>query len=141
MKGPEHWGLVVRTPEGELWKKSWLGSTWNKKGIWKYPLFRGVASMVEMMRVGMRALNLSAEVALGGGKALRITASGNGPQSPYVQSVRWNGKPWTKNWIGHADLARGGELAFVMGDKPSRFGTAKADRPPSYHPGPRPTRA
>lgn len=65
MKGPEHWGLVVRTPEGELWKKSWLGSTWNKKGIWKYPLFRGVASMVEMMRIGMRALNLSAEVALG----------------------------------------------------------------------------
>ena len=65
MKGPEHWGLVVRTPEGGLWKKSWLGSTWNKKGIWKYPLFRGVASMVEMMRVGMRALNLSAEVALG----------------------------------------------------------------------------
>jgi predicted alpha-1,2-mannosidase len=74
----------------------------------------------------------AAEVALGGGKTLRITASGNGPQAPYVQSVRWNGKPWTKNWIAHADLARGGELAFVMGPKPSKFGTAKADRPPSY---------
>jgi putative alpha-1,2-mannosidase len=48
-----------------------------------------------------------------------------------VQSVRWNGKPWTKNWIAHKDLAQGGTLEFTMGDKPSRFGAAKADRPPS----------
>ena len=59
-------------------------------------------------------------------------APGNGPDTPYIRAVRWNGKPWTKNWIAHADLARGGELAFVMGPKPSKFGTAKADRPPSY---------
>jgi predicted alpha-1,2-mannosidase len=72
------------------------------------------------------------EVALGGGKALRVIANGNGPDRPYIQSVRWNGKPWTKNWIAHADLAKGGELVFEMGDKPSRFGTAKADRPPSF---------
>ncbi len=72
------------------------------------------------------------EVALGGGKTLRVVANGNGADRPYIQSVRWNGKPWTKNWIAHADLAKGGELVFEMGDKPSRFGTAKADRPPSF---------
>lgn len=65
MKGPEHWGLVVRTPQGGLWRKSWLSATWHKQGIWLKPVFRGMATMVEMMRVGMRALNLSAEVALG----------------------------------------------------------------------------
>jgi predicted alpha-1,2-mannosidase len=73
-----------------------------------------------------------AEVRLGQGKTLRVIAHGNAADAPYVQSIRWNGKPWTRNWISHADLAKGGELEFEMGTKPSRFGTAKADRPPSF---------
>ena len=73
-----------------------------------------------------------AEMRLGRGKVLRVIAEGNAPDAPYVQSVRWNGRPWTRNWISHADLAKGGELEFVMGRKPSRFGAAKADRPPSF---------
>ncbi|MGK6320513.1 GH92 family glycosyl hydrolase [Sphingomonas sp. DT-204] len=73
-----------------------------------------------------------AEVEVGAGKTLRIRASGNAPDRPYVQSVRWNGKPWTRNWIAHAELVKGGELVFEMGAKPSRFGTAKKDRPPSF---------
>ena len=65
MKGPEHWGLVVREPDGSLWKTAWLGATWLKRGIWKFCIIRGFASMVEMMKVGMKALSLSAERALG----------------------------------------------------------------------------
>ncbi|MDL2263495.1 DUF1385 domain-containing protein [Synergistaceae bacterium OttesenSCG-928-I11] len=65
MKGPEHWGLVVREPDGALWSKAWLGADWLKKGAWKWPVVRGFANMVEMMRVGIRALSLSAERALG----------------------------------------------------------------------------
>ena len=74
----------------------------------------------------------TAEMDLGRGRRLRVVADGNAPDRPYVQSVRWNGKPWSRNWIAHADLVRGGELAFTMGPAPSTFGTAKADRPPSY---------
>ncbi len=73
-----------------------------------------------------------AGVRLGQGKTLRVIARGNAADAPYVQSMRWNGKPWTRNWISHADLAKGGELEFEMGRAPSRFGTAKADRPPSF---------
>lgn len=73
-----------------------------------------------------------AEVDLGGGRMLRVRAPGNGPNSPYVQSVSWNGRPWTRNWIAHAELAKGGELLFRMGPKPSRFGSAERDRPPSF---------
>ena len=65
MKGPEHWGLVVREPDGSLWRSAWLGATWLKRGIWKLYIIRGFASMVEMMKVGMKALSLSAERALG----------------------------------------------------------------------------
>ena len=73
-----------------------------------------------------------AEVDVGDGKTLTVRANGNAPGSPYIQSARWNGGPWTNNWISHADLMAGGELVFEMGPKPSRFGAAKADRPPSF---------
>jgi predicted alpha-1,2-mannosidase len=74
-----------------------------------------------------------AEVNVGGGKKLVIEAPGNAPDRPYVQSVRWNGQPWTRSWIAHADIIRGGTLTFRMGAEPNRdFGRAHADRPPSF---------
>ncbi|QNK00115.1 GH92 family glycosyl hydrolase [Dyella telluris] len=74
-----------------------------------------------------------AEVQLAGGKKLVVQTTGNGKGRPYIQSVTWNGKPWTKSWITHAELTQGGTLAFVMGDKPNTsFGSSPADRPPSF---------
>lgn len=74
----------------------------------------------------------TAVVDLGKGRTLSVVAHGNAPDRPYVQSVTWNGVPWTKNWISHADLVKGGTLVFEMGASPSRFGAAKGDRPPSF---------
>jgi predicted alpha-1,2-mannosidase len=74
-----------------------------------------------------------AEIDLGDGKHLIVETAGNGPGKPYIQSVTWNGKAWTKSWISHAELARGGKLAFVMGERPNMtFGMAPVDRPPSF---------
>jgi predicted alpha-1,2-mannosidase len=74
-----------------------------------------------------------AEVQLGGNKSLIVQTQGNGPGKPYIQSVTWNGKPWTKSWISHAELTAGGTLSFQMGDKPNpSFGSALADRPPAF---------
>ncbi|RMB54543.1 putative alpha-1,2-mannosidase [Sphingomonas sp. PP-CE-3A-406] len=73
-----------------------------------------------------------AEMRVGNGRTLVVEARGNAPDRPYVQSVTWNRKPWTKSWITHADIVRGGRLVFEMGDKPNRnFGRAPADRPPA----------
>ncbi len=73
-----------------------------------------------------------AEMRVGGGRTLVVEARGNAADRPYVQSVTWNGKPWTKSWIAHADIVRGGRLVFEMGDTPNRdFGRALADRPPA----------
>ena len=67
------------------------------------------------------------------GKKLVVEAKGNGPDSPYIQSVTWNGQPWSKSWITHADLAAGGTLVFQMGKTPNKqFGAAPGDRPPSF---------
>jgi predicted alpha-1,2-mannosidase len=74
-----------------------------------------------------------AEVQVGGGRTLVIETKDNGPGRAYIQSVTWNGQPWTKSWIPHKALAAGGTLAFVMGDTPNEdFGKAPSDRPPSF---------
>ncbi len=73
-----------------------------------------------------------AEMRVGKGRTLVVEARGNAADRPYVQSVTWNGKPWTKSWIAHADIVRGGRLVFEMSDTPNRnFGRAPADRPPA----------
>ena len=73
------------------------------------------------------------ELTVEAGRKLLIEAPGAGPDAVYIQQVRWNGKPWTKNWISHRDLAAGGHLQFLMGREPNRsFGSAPADRPPSF---------
>jgi predicted alpha-1,2-mannosidase len=77
-----------------------------------------------------------AEVDVGNSRTLTVRANGNAPDRPYIQSVRWRGKPWTKNWIAHSELIQGGDLVFEMGARPSRFGAAKRDRPPSFARGP-----
>ncbi len=74
-----------------------------------------------------------AEMMLANGKKLIVQARNNGGGKPYIQSVTWNGKPWTKSWISHAELAAGGTLEFEMGEKPNeRFGSALQDRPPAF---------
>ena len=74
-----------------------------------------------------------AEIELAGGRKLVIRTLDNGPNRPYIQSVTWNGQPWTRSWISHADLVAGGTLEFHMSDTPNvQFGAAPADRPLSF---------
>ena len=74
-----------------------------------------------------------ATIALANGKALVIQAQENGPDKPYVQSVTWDGKPYTKSWFSHAQIAQGGTIVMRMGAQPNEsFGLAAEDRPPSF---------
>ncbi|KAF1722825.1 GH92 family glycosyl hydrolase [Pseudoxanthomonas wuyuanensis] len=74
-----------------------------------------------------------AELDVGGGRVLRIVARRTSAKNVYVQRVRWNGQPYTRSWIRHADLAAGGTLEFEMGPKPNlAFGAAEEDLPPSF---------
>lgn len=64
-----------------------------------------------------------------GNKTFTIKAVNNSADNIYIQSVQLNGKPYTKSYIEYADIMKGGKLEFVMGSKPSAFGTAVNDRP------------
>ncbi|MGC9371800.1 MAG: DUF1385 domain-containing protein [Thermovirgaceae bacterium] len=65
MRGPERWGLSVRTLEGHIRRHTWVNRPWSRKSPWSLPVFRGVATMAEMLYTGTKALSLSAEISLG----------------------------------------------------------------------------
>jgi predicted alpha-1,2-mannosidase len=73
----------------------------------------------------------SATLRLGNGAAFTVRRVGP-PSAPYIQSATLDGLPWTRSWIRHEDLLKGGELVLTMGGKPNRdWGSAPADRPSS----------
>ncbi len=73
-----------------------------------------------------------AEVELGPGKKLIVEAKRTAPADQYIQSITINGKPHTKLWFRHADIANGATIVFSMGPKPSQqFGAGEDALPPS----------
>ncbi|MCF6476550.1 glycoside hydrolase family 92 protein [Nonomuraea sp. MG754425] len=72
-----------------------------------------------------------ATVRLGDGRKLVVRAPGNSARNVYVQGLTVNGKPYGKTYLPHDLIARGGELVFEMGPKPSRWGTGPDAAPPS----------
>lgn len=66
---------------------------------------------------------------VGNGKTFTVLAKDNSDKNVYVQRVMLNGKPYTKSYISYDDIIKGGTLELVMGPKPSKWGTAKVDRP------------
>lgn len=61
----------------------------------------------------------SAELALDGGKVLKVKAVNQSAENIYVQSVTLNGQRLTEPFITHSQIADGGELVFTMGSAPA----------------------
>ena len=53
------------------------------------------------------------------GKAFTIIAENASSENIYIQSAELNGQPYTHNYLLHEDIMKGGELHFVMGNKPN----------------------
>ena len=68
---------------------------------------------------------------VGNNKTFTIEANNNSKLNIYIQSATLNGKPFTKTWITHQEITRGGTLIFEMGAKPNKkWGTNPEDVPP-----------
>ncbi|HUZ97030.1 MAG TPA: glycoside hydrolase family 92 protein, partial [Edaphobacter sp.] len=64
------------------------------------------------------------------GKKFVVVAEGLSASHPYVESVSLNGKPLTRSFLRQEEIVGGGELRFVMGDKPNKtWATSVAARP------------
>ena len=67
------------------------------------------------------------------GKQLEISAPANSDNNRYVRALNYNGRGYTKNFLNHYDLLRGGRLKFEMGSQPNRTrGTKESDLPYSF---------
>ncbi|MCD7721569.1 MAG: GH92 family glycosyl hydrolase [Prevotellaceae bacterium] len=71
----------------------------------------------------------TAVIDLGEGKTLTIRTHGGSDKAIYVQEVRLNGKPYPYSYIRHQQLVEGAELDFLMGEKPSKWGTQPKHQP------------
>lgn len=67
------------------------------------------------------------------GKKFIIEAPQNSNDNKYVQSVAMNDIGYTKNWLNHFELLKGGKLKVNMGSEPGKtWGSSKADVPFSF---------
>ena len=75
----------------------------------------------------------SVEIDLENGKTLKIKSTNNPKKNRYIEEMNFNGKPYTKNYLTHDDLMKGGEILFDMGAQPNKKrGTKREDFPYSF---------
>jgi len=66
MRSPVSTAVAVRTPEGKiLARKLDIKQLKDRCSVWTKPVFRGAAILIDTLRLGMKALNWSAEIAEG----------------------------------------------------------------------------
>ena len=73
-----------------------------------------------------------ARVRLASGKELVVETRRRSSDDTYIQSIMFNGKPYTKVWFNHSDISHGGHFLFTMSDHPNKeFGAGEEAAPPS----------
>jgi predicted alpha-1,2-mannosidase len=78
-----------------------------------------------------------ATVHLENGRDLVVRAPENSAKNVYVQGLKVDGRTWTSTSLPHALLAKGAELEFAMGPRPSSWGTGEDAAPVSITKGDR----
>lgn len=74
------------------------------------------------------------KMALPNGKQMIVRAKNAGKANPYIQAVTLNGAPYTKVYIDHETLLKGGVLEFEMGGSPNKeWGIFEKDWPSSMN--------
>lgn len=75
----------------------------------------------------------SAVIHLENGKKFTINAPENSAENFYIDNMKLNGKRYTRNFIKHQDIMRGGKMDISMSSKANaQRATAKEDRPYSF---------
>lgn len=65
-----------------------------------------------------------ATLRLKNGNTFKIIAKNNNERNKYFQSLKLNNIDYNLTWISYADMQKGGELTFEMGESPNKdFGT------------------
>lgn len=68
---------------------------------------------------GSPAVN-EARIKVRDGKIFSVKATNNSRENIYIQSISFNGKPYTKTYLTYNDIMQGGELVIDMGNQPGK---------------------
>ncbi|WKK56819.1 GH92 family glycosyl hydrolase [Sphingobacterium sp. BN32] len=69
-------------------------------------------------------------ISLNSGKKVIIETKDNSDQNRYIQSMKFNGKNYSKNFIKHSEVMKGANLSFDMGAEPNKKrGVSRGDLP------------
>jgi len=72
-------------------------------------------------------------VALENGNIIQINAPTNSSENRYIQTINFNGNPYSKNYFKYSELQKGATIHFEMGAEPSKSrGTNDSDLPKSF---------
>ncbi|UKJ06899.1 GH92 family glycosyl hydrolase [Solitalea lacus] len=72
-------------------------------------------------------------IQLENGKTFTIQAPENSDKNLYIKNALFNGNSYTKNWINHFEVMKGGNLLFEMNAAPNlQKGTKPEDEPYSF---------
>lgn len=63
MRGPKYIGIAVRKPDGDIQTKVETIPEIYSKGIFQYPVIRGIGALISSMSIGIGALTYSADMA------------------------------------------------------------------------------
>ena len=73
-----------------------------------------------------------ASIEVGEGKSFSVIARNVSRRRRYVQSATLDGEPFSRSYLRHEEIMRGGTLELRMGSQPNHeWGSAMAQRPPS----------
>lgn len=73
------------------------------------------------------------KVNLPNGKVIDIHAKDNSVDNFYIESMKVNGKKYTKNYLTHEDLIKGAKIQYKMSSEPNKTrGVEKDDMPYSF---------
>ncbi len=65
MRGTDHWAVAVRRPSGEIYlERHATSDVPRRRPIWRKPLLRGMFALVDALKVGTRALTISANASV-----------------------------------------------------------------------------
>lgn len=71
-----------------------------------------------------------AKIAVKDGKYFQVQVRNNSKKNIYIQQITLNGQRYTKSYLLHEDIMKGGKLVIDMGPSPSTtWGVKPADRP------------
>jgi predicted alpha-1,2-mannosidase len=72
----------------------------------------------------------SIRIRLPGDRVFEIICHKNTPTDQYISSIKLNGRLYSKNYISHSDLAKGGRFEIYLQSGTSGWGTAVKHQPP-----------